>query len=496
MPQMLAVRYTNKGGNTQIQPLRNNNGTFVAFGNPYTPTGLTPDANTNNVSNLCVQFGAEFWCGAGRELRRYNSSTGNWDLDTLLSDIVTSIPGIYIGRGPSGALRALVVYQKSNQPHYRFLDAPAGSWSAEVNTTLGMASTGPTAGLVHNNQLHQGHGVDIFTLDFASLGASKQTFTGNPFHHDPAFCRAKNRLFALMWPVAPTVNTRRNLYEFTGGAWALMVDGTVETAMPHAGNSGIPNAETPNIGMFYDEAGDSLIAHTWIEGDGGTHGWKVSRIPLALTGVTEIQGTVVPGGVDFPNGPLLTINDCRFTVEVDQDTDPTVPVTYVWILRNNGAWGRFQWNGVGSAMTALGSGGDRGVALSHNSHGGGERFYDGSTTLLPAYHVEEAQARDPIIGGTRIYLRGYQIDETGGAPTPIDATVGLYWGTSQGQPDNLATISNPVKVSGSGATPMVVGNKITDFTFDGVTIYSVDWAAVSDGVASQQFHALMPHVEI
>jgi len=248
--------------------------------------------------------------------------------------------------------------------------------------------------------------------------------------------------------------------------------------------------------MHYDEAADSLIAHIYCESFATFHGWYVARIPLTLTGVTPIQGAIVPGGVDYPNGPVLAINDNRYAIEVDQDTDPTAPVTYVWNLRDDGAWGRYQYNGVGSPMTPLGSGGDRGIALSHNSHGGGERFYDGSTTGSPAYHIEEVQARVSLVGGTRIFLRGYQIDETGGAPTPTDETVGLYWGTTQGQPDNLATISNAVKVSGPGTAPILAGNKFTNFTFDGTTIYSVEWAAISDGLSNQQAHTLMPHVEI
>ena len=499
MAQILSARYTNKGGATQVQPLRNNNGTFVPFGNPYTPAGLSIDGNSNNAANLVVQFGAEFWCSAGRELRRYNPSTQNWDLDTTHANSANHDSGIYIGRGPSGALRAVILYRRTtNDTYYKFLDTPGGSWSGEFSTGLGNASitaTGP--GIVHNNQLHLGMGDQIRTLDIATLGSTEQLFTGSSAHQDPAFCRAQNRLFCLMWPGAVGANSIRNLYEFVGGAWVLVVDGTVETLMPRTGSGALPDVQTPNIAMHYDEPSDSLITHCYVESLAGNHGWLVSQIPLAtLTGVTGIEATVVPGGIDYPNGPILANNDVRFVVEVDQDTDPLNPVTYVWISRDDGPWARYQWNGVASPMTALGSGGDRGLALGHNNHGGGERFYDGSSTLLPAYHIEEVQSRVALPGATRVFLRGSLIDETGGAPTPTDETVGLYWTKIQGQPRVLATILNAALVSGPGTAPVIVGNKITNFTFDNTSIYSVEWQAATDGLSNQDPHALMPHVEI
>ena len=501
MPQILSVRHTDKGGNTQIQPLRNNNGTFLPFGNPYTPTNaLTNDATQINTANMVVQFGAEFWCSAGKELRRYNPATSNWDLDTVLASpgAATTDPGIYLGRGSSGALRAAVVWRNNtSQMFYRVLDTPAGSWGVAVSMGLTGAGLGHAPGIVHNNQLHVGLGQNLYTLDFSSLGSTIQTLAAQPTSHDPAFCRAQNRLFCMMWPGNPNTNTRRNLYEFVGGAWVLAIDGLVETAMPAAGNSGLPNTTTPNIGMHYDEAADSLIAHTWYENFGGSHGWGVTRIPLTLTGVSTISPAVVPGGIEYPNGPLLTANDCRFRIEVDQDTDPLNPVTYVWISRDDGAWGRYLWNGVAALMTALGAGGDRGISMSHNSHGGGERFYDGSSTVLPGYHIEEVQSRVSLPGATRVFLRGALIDETGGSPTATLETVGLYWTKVQGQARNLATILNVVKVSGPvNPAPAIVGNKITNFPFDNTSIISVEWQADTDGLADQDPHALMPHLEL
>ena len=146
-------------------------------------------------------------------------------------------------------------------------------------------------------------------------------------------------------------------------------------------------------------------------------------------------------------------------------------------------------------MTAMGTGANRGMGLSHNPLGGGQYFYDGSTSVTPALHVEEVQARDPLPGATRVYFSGFLIDETGGAPTPPDRTVGLYYKTTEQTPKNLGTILNAAKVSGPGSAPIIVGNKVTQVTFDNISVYSVEWQAATDGLSDQDPHTLMPHVE-
>jgi len=502
MPQSLAVRYTNDSAATQVQVYRNNNGSFVAFGTPYTPNAMSFLGAFNGKTNMAIQFGAEFYCSAGNEIRRYNSGTGNWDVVSAgpIGTNAEDVSGIYLGRGPTGTLRAVVMARGGgNGAYYRHLDTPGGAWSASIYTGLiaPAVAGGMDAGIVYNNTLFIGYRNVAFTLDFSTLASTQQTLGGSGGPHPYSFTRAKNRLFLLFSNIG---NGYADIYEYIGGAFSLLLNGTTNGAMPRS-QAGLPIATTPWLSMYYDEASDSLIVHSWQAGAGagainpGGTGWYTVQIPLTTLTEVDISTAVLPGALKAPAGPSAG-GDIRFAIEVDSDTNPLVPVTYVWVLTNNGSWARYQWNGVATPMTPLGSGGNRGIGLSHNPGGGGEYFYDGSTTLLPAYHIEEVQARVPIIGGTRIFLRGYQIDETGGAPTPTDETVGLYWGTTQAQPDNLATISNPVKVSGPGTTPMVSGNKITNFTFDGTTIYSIEWAAVSDGVANQQVHALMPHVEI
>ena len=59
----------------------------------------------------------------------------------------------------------------------------------------------------------------------------------------------------------------------------------------------------------------------------------------------------------------------------------------------------------------------------------------------------------------------------------------------------LGTILNVAKVSGPGNAPTLNANKIT-MTFDNVSIYSVEWQAVTDGLVDQEQHIMMPRAEV
>ena len=502
MPQSLAVRYTTEGAATQVQVFRNNNGSFVAFGTAYTPTSFATTSTQLGKNNLAVQFGDKFYCSAGGEIRVYNPSTGNWDLDVVMTGVGGSdTSGIYIGRGPTGALRALVVGRGAgNLVYERHLDTPGGAWSAVASTGLGTYALGNgfDQGIVFNNTLFIGHQHIIFSLNFATLAGTAQTL-GVGYPTPFAYTRAKGRLFALFNP-AGSGNDWTNILEFIGGAFVLALTGATNGAMPRANVLAQPARATRWLGMHYDEASDSLIVHSWQQTatagaiNPGGSGWYTVQVPLTTLVEVDISTTVLPGGLKSPGG-LSPALDARFAIEVDTDTNPLVPVTYIWVCRANGSWARYQWNGVASPLTALGTGGNRGLALSHNPNGGGQYFYDGSTTGAPAYHVEEVQARVALPGATRIFLRGVLFDETGGVPSVVDGTVGLYWGTTQQTADNLATITNATKVSGPGNAPGIAANKITNFTMDDTTIYSVDWQASTDGLANAVDHMLMPRVE-
>lgn len=594
MPQMLSVEYSNKGGNTQIQVYRNNNGTLVAFGNPYTPgTALPADATGTQKTNLAVQFGEYFYCSAGNEIRRYNPATQNWDAEvTAYATTSGNSSSLLVGIGPTGTPRLAIVY-RSTQVAVRTLDVPGGAWSAEVLTGLAVSgSAWPfSPPITFNNEYLLTRDSLVVSWAFDGSGANIQT-VGNIIQAPHHFTRVGTRLFALTGPNG-AATAYYDVWERIGGTWALVLSGLVNQVMPRFGAA---TSSIPNGLMFYDAAADMLIvishlddntaaalgtpgvglAHTNPGGDGlhavgipismigkaaigpdavgtgfefaattitrndggswitdGVEVGSFIRVESAedganvetwgpVTGVTagivtiatagftvnaddttavfylrehNLTGAIITGGLQPPTG-VDPLGDSRFSVERDTETDPTNPITYFWACSANTAQQRYQYNGIATPITVMGTGGDRGIALTHNPQGGGEAFYGGSTTAAPSYHVEEAAEPVPLNNASRIFLRGKIFDETGGAPTATDEEVGLYFSADDGPTaDTLATITNAALVSGPGNAPSIAANKLT-MTFDNVSIYSVEWQAVADGLVDQQQHLMMPRAEV
>lgn len=496
MGHLLCAAYTTKGGNTDGQVYRNNNGTLTQMGNNFVILTLNADNVALNNTNLVCRFGDEFYCCVGRGIYRYNPSTSNWDL-TVVNMINQSDRGgsLYVGRGPTGAPRLVCIFaQSGTNMAVRKLDTPGGSWSSELLSGLGVPNTtGGHQGIVFNNRIHLSWATGfLVTYDFATDGFTVQNISGNIGVQPAGLVRAKSRVFALQNQGFATERT--DLFEYIGGTYSIVISN--DAVMPRATNS---TNTSHGLMCHYDEASDSIIVHAYLNSEAtqGT-GWYVVQIPLTTMTPADITSTVHSGatsGLAAPSGPTPS-GDARWVVEVDSEAAPTAPVTYLWLCFADGTWTRYRWNGVGSAITVLGSGGNRGIAMPHNPNGGGQYFYSGSTTASPGYYVEEVQARVALPGAVRVFLRGYQVDETGGSPTPTDETVGLYWGTTNQTPDNLATILNAAKVSGTGTNPTISANKINNFTFDGTTIYSVEWQASTDGLVDQELHTLMPHVEV
>ena len=505
MPQPLAVSYTNRGGATDYQVFRMNNGTLTAVGNPgaqATFGTLASDSGLSSKMNFAAQFGDEIYASHGFHTVIYNPSTGDWDsaLDWGGGFPPDRDGGLFVGKNDSGGLRLIGIRSSSGNINTAVCDTPGGAWSSVVDTGINVINTAFSLSdsVIFDNKVFICASGEVIVVDIATRSATEHTVGTSGLFRAAGLVVGGGRVFVLQ--NNRSANDWTNIYEWVGGTFVQILDGSINQAMPRVNSAGNPN-DTRWLGAFYDEPSDSLIVHGWQAAassgtiNPGGSGWVCVRVPLSTLTESDLTSTVVPVGLRAPGGPN-PINDMRWYFDVDTDTFPTSPTTYIWVSHNDGPLVRHQWNGIGSVMTSGGTGGDRSIALSHNPNGGGERYYDGSSTGTPAYHVEEVQARVPLVGGTRVFLRGYQIDETGGSPTPTDEIVGLYWGVGQQTPDNLASISNAVKVSGPGSAPSISGNKIQNFTFDGTSIYSVDWDAVSDGLSGGDIHSLMPHVEV
>lgn len=504
--QTLAVRIAT---GAQQQVFRNNNGTFIAFGNAFTPNGgMQADGATVGKSNYAIQFGADFYCVENPTgllqtvgVRKFNPSTGNWDQETLPShqpDGNTAYAGLFIGRGPTGVPRLVLPFQEiGNNARAIYLE-PGGSW------TLG--SVGPATGQPASrwsacvdkfrNQLilFIARGAAIYDIATDSWTWDPFVGTGNTYLA-PAGCRAQGRYFCAV-PFS-SANEYWDLYELISGVFVQVIDGSLSSpTLPQEGNPNL-NLLTQNGEMFYDGVADKLILMTWVD-QGANQGLQIHTIDPATLAIVDVTSTVAPGALAYPGGPEES-SDVHMIVQVDNETDPTSQSATVWISFANGTYEGFAYTmGAATQMTSIGSGGDRGIALSRMTQGGGEYIYEGSDTLNPALNIEEIQARVPIPGGTRVFVRGYTFDETGGSPTTPDETVGLYFNVGDDAgPSQLASLTAVAKVSGPGTAPTLNADKMEDMSMDGVSIYSMDWDAVLAGqVSNGENHQAMPRIEL
>lgn len=495
--QTLAVRYSDAA---QIQVFRLNNGTFEAFGNPFTPSGgMVLPGSTAAKTNLAIQFGGDFYVNANGDIRKFNPSTQDWDAETIPATGTTTNEawgGLFVGRGPTGAPRLCAPYMANTTTRTLFLD-PGGSW------TLGNA--GPSFfpqnrgyggnAMKFNNSIYLQQNSSIATYNISTDNWVTDTVLGNGVKY-VSFVRAKGRGFMIGHTAG--ANQFMNLYEVVAGNFALIVSGATTTpTLPQLSTTGQPLVSSPFHDAFYDEGLGRIVILAWEDrGATATRGLKCVSIDPDTGDVTD-HTSLVPAAIRYGNLGVSISNDGRVHVQVDNESTPAAPIVTAWVSFNDGAYEGLQWNGSGSPMTTVGSGGDRGIALSRFDQGGGEYIYEGSTTANPAHHIEEIQGRVAIPGGTRVFLRGYTFDETGGTPVVPDETAALFWNKAQGPgPRNLGTLDAVALASGPGTAPTLNANKIDDMTLDGVSVYSADWLAVGDGVANGEKHQLQPRLEL
>jgi len=502
MGEALAVRYA-KGA--QVQVYRMVSGTLTPMGAAFTPAnGMIADSALVSKTNLAVQFGDGFYVNVGGDVRKYAPGTGTWVAEVTPAFTLNAVhdhTGLYVGRSPTGVPRLFWCGIETGTGNYRamWIDA-GGAWTlgaAGPSAGTNLGSRGPSGnGVVYQNALHFGNARDILIYQVATDSFVKQNLGGaGGTDTHPTFARARGRLF-MARTATGAPNEYTNIYEHVSGTYGLVVDGSVGIALPRLSGASALEVNSPCRELHYDVAADLLILHSYEDLGGATYGLSTYSIDPDTTAIADLTATTAPVAVAAPGGPD-PLGDAHIHVQVDNDADPAAQVTTVYLLLADGAWEAFRWNGVAALMTSQGTGGDRGIALSKIQDGGGEYFYGGSTTAAPSHHVEEIQARTPISQGTRVYVRGYTFDESGGVPVVPDVTCGLYYSTTQQAPNSLATVTAVAKVSGPGTAPSLVGGKLSGMTMDGVTIYSLDWNAVGAvEVAQGQLHSLMPRIEV
>lgn len=495
-----AVDHVAPGADVQVY--RNNNGALIAIGNPFTPASatLTADDGISHV-NLAVEFAGDLYCVvSGAEIRKFNPSTQNWDLETLpafTADANYDHTGLYVGFSATGVPRLACMFRdNSNLARVLYLEL-GSSWAlGAVGPTVAQSvGHGPSSAMAYRNVLYCAIGQgDVVSWDFAADTWTSQTVAGDSSRQ---FFRADGRFFLL---AAGQTNTDyMDVYEFNGASFSLLIDGSASTPSTLIETIGSFPGDSLAYDVIYDAALGLAILFSLSE-EGGSNGLKVLTIDLDTLVVTDVTASVAPSLIAHPGGPAIN-GQGNVRAQVNNETDPLNQEVTVWVQFDSGSYAAYLYTDNVTEMTSVGSGGSKEIALSRVQSGGGEYFYEGSDTANPHRSVLEVQQRVPIAGGSRLFFTAYLFDQTGGAPAVTDVTLALYFNTAdegdKGSPGDLAEVSAAAKVSGAGSSPTLNAGKIENVTPDGSTIYSADWNAVGGTqVADGEFHQLMPRLEI
>ena len=237
-----------------------------------------------------------------------------------------------------------------------------------------------------------------------------------------------------------------------------------------------------NAGHLLFTDGVNLYAFmTGREGPGNVIGTTAAKlVPDGIGGFTSTDITaVLPAGLAPPGG-IAT----RWWSFMDNDTDPNKPRIYIWSQTPNGdsAYNAWKWNGPNIAMTNLGVGPATGIALPHTKDGGGEYIFTPNEPSIDIVDIEPSLDSqiisyivygDELTGGVRVRFWFDDDEIFAGIPVTLLSTTG--GGT-------IGTDS--------------VGDFVDDVVADGITVHTVEWDVVADGLARGDAVVVMPAIDL
>lgn len=251
------------------------------------------------------------------------------------------------------------------------------------------------------------------------------------------------------------------LLRFTG-TWSEILNVSAHGA---AVNS---ESDESRFAIFTDPTTGDGIIFTLIE-NGATVGWSVTRTTSAAAFVGFIQTTVLAGHPSLlsnaDGGTGTNVGDKRVFVIKDTQTTPGTTRIYL-AFSDNSSFGTpfafYEWQGVGSPILFLGSGGNVHNGIS-TPQSGGHRFY--VPGQLGVRLIDPV--RDAVLGGQRLHFVGF-----GGGTHSV-----RFRRAKRGQDTDggLATLIGPV--TGGG---VLGANQVDGHPFDGTTVGTVVWDLTND----------------
>jgi hypothetical protein len=448
-------------------------GADVGTGTATIPTMESPAAGTIST-NRVVEFLNDSFClieglTNGGVFRRDQGGANQWGRVLATIQVPTAVSGLFVIQVQGGA------------PTLAFLEVTTG-FAVLIHTT----TNGTTWNTVNHGQTlnaaSYGHAVlfreSLFWVTSSAGGFSVWEYNFNlntftPIDISPPFVVTvsqgasftlhvhDNTLFLAGFSLGGT--SPAMLAKLQAGSFVQVgVDSTTQRAGSWLGHSV----------MFTDPATGDLIT-VWTGANAAlSPGTRVEQTqnatgsPTVIDVTSTVMGAVQGADKYLPGGGSADGNR-RWTVLVDNDSNPLAPRVFLWTWTAGFPTECWEWRGVGAEMELVNTG--LGIsdefAFPHNSLGGGHRTPRQSA-------VELGDAGNPPLeeaGGTRVYFRGQG--------SVVFGTVTFYGTDSEGTPQTVIPILAGTFVIESGApptTPSIVGNTLINFTPDnGATLYSV-----------------------
>lgn len=448
-------------------------GSDISTGSPavYVPSEFVKA----NHSAYALTFKGERFCATGTagnyHIRRENEGgAGNWGIVyTPTSGATSNGPeqsGLKIVKDGNDTALVFAWPRSAGGPGNGIVilksnTGQSGSWT-EQHVALGHSPRFSTTTAVFRNRL--------YVCDAISLGANNPTrvyeidpealsvtVIAAPWEADnnvrcaADFCVAFDRLFCAAVDEPSAANGVLSLYEFTGGGWTF--NGQIGATLGHNSNGLAGRSKyclwTDNTNLYvvgYTEKNDINFTS-----QPGSTVWR--GVPSGSTFTwSQNDTTMVSGLRPLARGLVTLAREDRWSIYVDNDTDPAAPDYYLIVAEGPApgtGFSIYQWNGFGVEMgPAPGASVSISFALPETKHGGAEAISQGVASW--AEIVDEAA----IVGGYRLSYRVY------GTQGPYTGRV--YFSVEQGPPDTLATL-----VGGGTTIASVTGD-------NGVALRTVD----------------------
>ena len=400
-----------------------------------------------NHNGFAKTFKNERYCivkAAGNlaSIRRENEGgSGNWGQVGVSTTTVSNddCSGLHIVKDSSNNDIALVTVVANNLSQIEVgvsNTGQSGSWTWTTIATTNAININSTV-VVFRNRLYFAINISrVLEVDPIALTATEivAPWTLSNFGQVD-MCVAFDTLYAVSANGYGFSNSW-TLYQFTGGSFSV-----VQAIMSNStGSVGIGAASGKNC-IWTDNTNLYLLASTALDDTGsvtnaGSTCYRGVPIGGGMYTWTQDDDTV-PSGIRVGTARGAAGANDRWSIYVDNDTDPTNP-SYYLIVAEGAAPGTghaiYRWEGFGNTMGLGATTGEIGpgssvsttFALPEVKHGGAEAISQ------PSASYPEIEDDEVVSGAYRLYYRVW------GAETGLTGRV--YFSTEQGPPDTLATL--------------------------------------------------------